>query len=130
MELLLISALALHSIAASSPPANGHQLLVQCSDAVRAPAGNLTSPEQVVGGALCIGLVRGVVEINKFYEVAPDDRTLFCSPSGESLAQAIQVIVGFLRAHPERLAQQDTRLILAAFREAYPCKGELPSASG
>jgi hypothetical protein len=51
---------------------------------------------------------------------------LVCFTQDANLARNLFILLKFLRAHPERLAENTADLYLAALADAYPCTKPLP----
>ena len=76
-------------------------------------AGN-NSTEEAFQAGYCKGLVRGLHVLSQAFKV-------MCPPEGVRQGQSIQVIVGYINAHPERMQARFELLAMDAFREEWPC---------
>ena len=65
----------------------------------------------------CAGLVRGVADSAGALMA---DRV--CLPSAITAAQAVWVVVEYLRTHPDSLYESDTALVMRALEAAFPCR--------
>ena len=61
------------------------------------------------------GFVAGVAD-------AALDGTTYCSPKGISLGQLNDVVLAYLRAHPETMAKTASTVALESLIATYPCK--------
>jgi len=69
------------------------------------------------GMGYCAGLVRGVADSAGALMA---DRV--CLPSAITAAQAVWVVVEYLRTHPDSLYESDTALVMRALEAAFPCR--------
>jgi Rap1a immunity proteins len=63
---------------------------------------------------ICAGYLTGALDVFP-------ERT-FCPPKGTTLSQIKDVVVIFLRDHPETRHQRAPDLVAAAIKAAFPCK--------
>jgi hypothetical protein len=136
------SMLAAQPSAAQAPSDNGHALLKACSmweiqieirNAVE-PAGKQISPygpssnsASLTGpAAACASFVEGVAR-DAFIHQHIYGRKL-CRPALIAVPDNadVRVVLAYLRANPEKLAQQAESLVLDAFNLAYPCAAPAP----
>jgi hypothetical protein len=75
--------------------------------------GNNSADEAFQAG-YCRGLVRGLHVLSQAFKV-------MCPADGVTQGQSVQVIVGYINAHPERVEERFELLAMDAFREAWPC---------
>jgi hypothetical protein len=60
--------------------------------------------QAALGEGLCLGLIRGIIDLNELYMGSRKDDVLFCTPvNGISTEQAIRIVVKYLKNHPEKL---------------------------
>jgi hypothetical protein len=110
---------------------DGNKLLRDCSDAIELMDGK--QMEVRIGPVHCFGRLKGMKEMNRYYRYLLEHKnvkswTMFCLPrAGVPATQSAQVVVKYLKAHPEKLHESSFPLILEAFREAFPCKVLIPS---
>ncbi len=69
------------------------------------------------GMGYCAGLVRGVA--NSAGGLMAER---VCLPDDITAAQAVWVVVQYLREHPDSLYDSDTELVLRALEAAFPCR--------
>jgi hypothetical protein len=81
----------------------GNQLYESCT----APVNNKSF--------VCAGYVQGLTD-------ALDVRGTICTPAGITVGQAMDVVVNYLRAHPQYRQISASLLAGAALGEAFPCK--------
>jgi hypothetical protein len=65
----------------------------------------------------CLTFVLAIVHMN----AQPEVSTFFCGPKEATIGQARDVIVKYLRDHPERRHLLFARLAIDAMRQAFPC---------
>ena len=71
----------------------------------------------------CFGLIEGVINLNKIYEVSLRKNALFCSPNSNiTNGQAARIVVKYMKEHPEVLHEPDFAVTINALIEAFPCK--------
>ena len=90
-------------------------------------AASLTTPVQAEDGSYlkkscnasstgyCLGFVSGV------YVATAEP---FCNPPSIKSNELVAVVTRYLNAHPEKLHMGAGRLVVDAFIEAFPCKGD------
>lgn len=101
---------------------DGNDLLSSCNTATEVLGGEENQKNYSEIG-YCFGFMQGVTSLNKLYEVGLGNNAFFCSPDkGIKNSQAARIVVGFLKAHPELLHQNESILAVQAFQEAYPCE--------
>jgi hypothetical protein len=121
---LLLSVFLLPSV---SYAADGNELLSNCSKAIKVSDGGEVLSSDYFGVGTCLGTIRGVIDAGDIINVSSEQKgytkqNLYCVPVEVSTVQATRVVVKYLKAHPEDLHLRDTRLIVSALAEAFPCK--------
>ena len=110
---------------------DGNSLLAECTSAIalveklntRALTIDNFKNENFLGAGSCLGMMQGMKDMNKSYEVLLSKKALFCTPeSGVSNDQAARIVVKYLKEHPEKLHEKESLLAIEAFMEAFPCK--------
>jgi len=101
---------------------SGHELMQDCSLYFKflgqTGAGRAdTFAENPFGMGYCAGVVRGVVNSASFFL-----SDTVCLPASVTAASAVWVIIRYLNDHPGFLYDTDTKLVLRALQEAYPCR--------
>jgi hypothetical protein len=72
----------------------------------------------------CIGFVEGFIWGHGWAAWRENRDMYYCPPDGFSARQAVPIVVGYLRAHPERLDAEAHVLVFSAFSHAFPCTPE------
>ena len=67
----------------------------------------------------CIAYVAGSADQAKLHVQGQPQR--FCMPEGVSLGQQRDIVLGYLKQHPEKRQQPSGALIWQAMAEAFPC---------
>ncbi|EJN22046.1 hypothetical protein PMI36_03329 [Pseudomonas sp. GM79] len=100
---------------------DGNQLLRACKEAVRDADGERVNSGVDIG--YCLGLVNGVmstmVTMNEY--LLPKEKT--CFPAGLMNQQGARIVAKYLQEHPASLHRDGAFLAMAAFQNAYSCKG-------
>jgi len=86
-------------------------------------AANLNSRSQKVNrldAGNCIGFLRGM---NATLQLLSGklDKPYYCVPDSVNTGQTVNVVVNYLRKHPERKSDPDLAVAILALKEAYPC---------
>jgi hypothetical protein len=71
---------------------------------------------------LCMGYVTGVRDGGELHFGPDVTWRKFCSPSNVLNGQLVDVVVTYLRAHPDRRQVSAQTIVLLAFNEAWPCR--------
>lgn len=101
--------------------ADGHYLLDRCENALLTSVhpSKFNSRQDM---AYCYGLLQGIRETNRLYELKLKSDAYFClGDQYLSHQDSAKVVVSFLRQHPEILHKNETALAIQAFRQQYPC---------
>lgn len=102
----------------------GERLLARCEPALELIiAGGATSlgRERYAQAMSCIGFVEGFLWGHGWAAWRQKRDMYYCPPDAVSAQQAVPELVGYLRAHPERLDAAAHVLLFAAFSNAWPC---------
>lgn len=98
--------------------ADGKDLLAQCVAAERFMESDSKDDALKVG--LCIGLVQGVN--NTMQIMNSGSKVKVCFPKGGiTNAQAIDIVLTYLRTNPSKLHQNEVLLAMSAFGSKFPC---------
>lgn len=115
-------------LAAAQSPNDGNALLHNCSLLVQmVDTGNVTSTLDNLNAGTCMGLVRGIMDTMSLWQSldhgGPVDNSAVhgCIPDSIKTIQGARIVVKYLNDHPERLQVADTRLVLMAMADAFPC---------
>ncbi len=107
---------------------DGNNLLSQCNTAVNIMDGKKLT-DDIQGGVdagnsmYCFGLLEGVINLNKIYEVSLRKNALFCTPNSTiTNGQAARIVVNYLEEHPAMQHEPDFAVTINALIEAFPCK--------
>jgi hypothetical protein len=102
--------------------ADGNDLLSKCPAAVNL-MDNRSETDDYLGLGYCLGMMQGMTNLNKVYELRLGEKALFCTPeSGIKNGQAARIVVKYLMEHPETLHENESFLAVSALKEAYPCQ--------
>ena len=101
---------------------DGNHLLKACNDAL-ADWKTLDADGQVLVG-YCAGIIHGVAGTHRGATAAPGNpaNAAFCLPDSMTIHDGARAVVKYLNEHPERLQDEATDLVSAAFGNAFPCK--------
>ncbi len=103
--------------------ADGHYLLSRCQNALKIVQ-NPTKYSSRTDMAYCYGLLQGVREMNQLYQLKLKQSAYFCLDDQYlGHRESAELVVNFLRKHPEKLNKNETALVVQAFRDMYPCQG-------
>ena len=102
--------------------ADGHTLLAECGEIVSFLETGIHNDTRV-GGSYCLGMINGMLSLNTIHQAQQQPRPLFCPPRDRAItnAEAIHLVVAYLRANPHRLDQDQASLMFFAFEQAWPC---------
>ncbi|MDZ7751095.1 MAG: Rap1a/Tai family immunity protein [Gammaproteobacteria bacterium] len=119
---LLGAILLLNGVAVHGAPDNGHRLLAECRAAQALLADAPLDATTREGAMYCLGYLRGVTRIVTIGHHLKPQGQLFCPPrEGIRSRDAVEVLVRYLEAFPERLPAPRVTLVAAAFMRAWPC---------
>ena len=116
---LILAALMVLVVGVATAADTAAQLLENCKDAL---ANNETA-----GAGVCLGFVGGTWEaanmVNAIRRFDPNCFELpsYCIPNGVTLGQMVQVVVKYIKQHPENLHNKASIVSLNAMRTAWPC---------
>jgi hypothetical protein len=103
---------------------DGRELLRRCEIAVAMVETGAEAISDDTDVQYCLGFVRRFTQMNNWYRKEGKSE-LFCGLGDELQDQyAAEVLVEYLRNHPELLDKKDVQLALAAFVDRFPCKSE------
>lgn len=115
MTLLFINPAPVH--------ADGNMLLKACTAGLKVinKEKDLSSKE-LVDAAFCAGLIQGITDVDRINK-SSGGSSFFCPPGNViNKAEATQIVVDYLRAHPEKRKQPETMLVIDALKGAFPCR--------
>ncbi|CAB4122415.1 hypothetical protein UFOVP36_45 [uncultured Caudovirales phage] len=87
---------------------DGNELLSQCND------------EGYYLQGVCMGIVKGTINTLDAWSIV-NKTSPYCRPDNATWGQMQDVIVSYLKRHPEIRSESASLLILKAQREAWPC---------
>ena len=79
-----------------------------------------TRPDLMVRRMSCISYISGVVDAVEDYRARSGTKRVFCMPRNSVAVDAVNVVQGWLVAHP-RFEGSATDAVIQALRENYPC---------
>ncbi len=127
--ILLMFVLAIsRAPSAAQSVTDGNALLQDCSIVVRGYDGaNVTTSLENLNEGTCMGLLRGIADTMALWgslDHGPVDASAFhgCLPDSLKTIQLARIVVKYLNDHPEKLHLPDTRLVMMALADAFPCK--------
>ena len=107
---------------------DGNSLLHSCSLMVKVLDGEHISSGENIDASFCNGYILGVGDMDSFLRAFEQERKVnsgivhLCVPSGVTTGQVVRVVAKWLKNNPEKLEMPASALVLAALREAFPCK--------
>jgi hypothetical protein len=111
---------------AASQTGTGHELYQNCKESINASGRNTIPPgTDMLSVGLCLGLIEGVKKTIAILQTGMSTRdTQVCWPeSGLTNGQGALIVINYLDRNPARLSEDQTRVVILAFKDAYPCKG-------
>jgi len=129
LTIIAVIMVMLSVVPAMAVQRSGNDLLIDCSNLVKAEAAATVSRDHLLGMGYCIGLIDGLVTFNYVYEAvlqaaAVDNMVQMCLPERISTRKSAAVIVKYLEEHPGRLHESGQALAAQALVSAYPCSQE------
>lgn len=116
----LLAVMMLSMVGSVANAANdGNELLASCGANVAA----MDNPDGVLDFykiGHCQGLIGGMMDVLDRNNSQPLLRS--CPPGNASMGQTTRIVVRYLQNHPEQLHLSDTRLVLMAIQDAFPCQ--------
>lgn len=101
----------------------GAELLKRCNAAEKSMAGEKLAGEEVLDSMWCVGYVSGLLDGFGVGDFKVGEEKMVCPPeSGLTRSQALGIITGYLRDHPDDLPKSGRRSALLALSKALPCK--------
>jgi hypothetical protein len=106
---------------------DGSSLFTKCSLAQRVFDGETLSSADAAEGAFCVGYLWGSHDTDFMVQMLEEREKITlmkhaCPPSNSSTAQAVRIVVKYLRDNPERLHMPASVLVTDAIRSSFPCK--------
>jgi hypothetical protein len=97
-----------------NPLETGEQFLAYCE-------GEGDDPYSAIGFGVCLGFIQGIAAREA---TLPSAERQFCLPPAISWGDEYDIVVRFLRAHPDRRHLPASLLTMAALRQAFPCPSQ------
>jgi len=72
--------------------------------------------------AYCNGYITAAVETHATWSLWNRMERVFCFPKGDKFAYAFEVVVAYLKSHPEELDFEASSLVLNSLNQAFPCE--------
>lgn len=105
--------------AAAQVPAqiwDGNELYKYCS------AQKEKSPSYVHAQASCVGYVVGLIDWEYAVAVSQRAKPAFCVKDGMTVQQVVDIVINYLKAHPELRHHNGAWIAGEALRQAVPCR--------
>ncbi|HEY5717694.1 MAG TPA: Rap1a/Tai family immunity protein [Motiliproteus sp.] len=100
--------------------ADAESLLQRCRHSGVALAA--ATAEQRSAVAYCYGLLQGVRDLNRLYEIKSPEAAYFCLGNNSlSHSDAAALVVDYLERTPKARLQSETTAAVRALRERFPC---------
>ncbi|MCF7533773.1 Rap1a/Tai family immunity protein [Pseudomonas petrae] len=101
--------------------ADGNKLLLECQDGINSMSGAVA--QNGVGVGHCVGVLQATMDTLDLFHEAGGLPRLVCVPEGGiPMIQSMRIIVQSLQAHPESLHLNESVLVVAALKNAFPCQ--------
>lgn len=123
MKAILCWTFVLAALAGFVPQAraDGKSLMARCEQAERLL--NEQKIDDPVNAGFCLGYIGAIRSALQVLNSELDPRQRVCLPKeGVEVGQAIRIAIRFLRENPQRLSENEASLVIAALRNAYPCR--------
>jgi hypothetical protein len=122
MSRLIAAALASGALCFSvGALADGNKLLLECQDGINSMSGG--AAQNSVGIGHCVGVLQATMDTLDLFHEAGGLPRLVCVPEGGiPMIQSMRIIVQSLQAHPESLHLNESVLVVAALKNAFPCQ--------
>ena len=123
----ILPAIGLAALLALPLPAlatlSGADLLARCSASEKSVAGEKLSAAEMLDSMWCVGYLSGLLDGFGVADFRVAGEKMVCpGESGLSRSQALGIITGYLREHPEEQPKSGRRIALVALAKAMPCK--------
>ncbi|WP_296182800.1 Rap1a/Tai family immunity protein [Pseudomonas sp. UBA1879] len=117
---LFASALFALSVSASAL-ADGNKLLLECQDGITSMSGG--AAKNPVGIGHCVGVLQATMDTLDLVHEAGGTPKLVCVPEGGiPMIQSMRIVVQSLAEHPQSLHLNESVLVTAALKNAFPCE--------
>ncbi|MFJ3486339.1 Rap1a/Tai family immunity protein [Pseudomonas sp. NPDC090202] len=101
--------------------ADGNKLLLECQDGIQSMSGGVA--KNPVGIGHCVGVLQATIDTLDLFHEAGDVPKLVCVPEGGiPMIQSMRIVVQSLEEHPQSLHLNESVLVVAALKNAFPCR--------
>ena len=109
---------------------SGADLLKRCSAAEKSVTGAQLNAEEMLDSMWCAGYMSGLLDGFGVAEFKVGNERMICpGENGLTRSQAMTIITGYRREHPEEQAKSGRRIALVALSKTFPCPKPPRSAS-
>lgn len=103
----------------TSAPVTGNELLSLCSGW---SGGQIAPAADAYDSDECLGFIQGLTDSTQAMRYADRPSCIFAMPEGGTYGQVIDIVMNYLRAHPESRQRSAANLAIAALKAVWPCK--------
>ncbi|RAU45192.1 MULTISPECIES: Rap1a/Tai family immunity protein [unclassified Pseudomonas] len=101
--------------------ADGNKLLLECQDGINSMNGGMA--KNPVGVGHCVGVLQATIDTLDILHEAGGAPKFVCVPDGGiPMVQSMRIVVQSLEEHPESLHLNESVLVVAALKNAFPCR--------
>lgn len=101
--------------------ADGNKLLLECQDGINSMNGGMA--KNPVGVGHCVGVLQATIDTLDILHEAGGTPKFVCVPDGGiPMVQSMRIVVQSLEEHPESLHLNESVLVVAALKNAFPCR--------
>ena len=101
--------------------ADGNKLLLECQDGINNMSGG--AAKNPVGVGHCVGVLQATMDTLDILHEAGGTPKFVCVPEGGiPMVQSMRVVVQSLEEHPQSLHLNESVLVVAALKNAFPCR--------
>ncbi|SEI79348.1 Rap1a/Tai family immunity protein [Pseudomonas sp. NFR16] len=101
--------------------ADGNKLLLECQDGINSMSGG--AAKNPVGIGHCVGVLQATMDTLDLFHEAGNTPRLVCVPEGGiPMVQSMRIVVQSLEEHPQSLHLNESVLVVAALKNAFPCR--------
>lgn len=123
ITLLAGAVISCHFTWAYADTTNGHELLQRCSAYEKSLASPSLNAEETLDAMWCMGYVSGLLDGFGVSDYRIGNAIAAC-PGDSSITrgEAVKIVTGWLRQHPEDLDKSGRRNAILAIAKAFPCQ--------
>jgi len=101
--------------------ADGNKLLLECQDGISSMSGG--AAKNPVGVGHCVGVLQATIDTLDILHEAGGTPKFVCVPEGGiPMVQSMRIVVQSLEEHPQSLHLNESVLVVAALKNAFPCR--------